>query len=90
MGTVRDLDVLIARFQNELADLTVVEQADIRGLIEHLQRKRKEAREPMLTLFEELEGTGFETEFLEFFNCSQGFHPISPIRKVKLKNGKGV
>lgn len=72
MGAVRDLDVLIARFQNELANLTVVEQADIRGLIEHLQRKRKEAREPMLTLFEELEETGFETEFLKFFNYSQG------------------
>ena len=67
MGAVRDLDVQIARFQNELADLTEVEQPDIRGLIQHLQRKRKEARKPMLTLFEELEETGFETEFLEFF-----------------------
>ena len=67
MGAVRDLDVLIARFQNELTNLTAVEQADIRGLIEHLQRKRKEAREPMLTLFEGLEEIGFETEFLEFF-----------------------
>ena len=67
MGAVRDLDVQIARFQNELADLTEVEQPDIRGLIQHLQRKRKEARKPMLTLFEELEETDFETEFLEFF-----------------------
>ena len=67
MGAVRDLDVQIARFQNELADLTEVEQPDIRGLIKHLQRKRKEAREPMLTLFEDLEEIGFETEFLEFF-----------------------
>ena len=72
MGAVRDLDVLIARFQNELANLTAMEQTDIRGLIEHLQRKRKEAREPMLMLFEELEETGFEVEFLEFFNYSQG------------------
>ena len=67
MGAVRDLDVLIVRFQNELTHLTEVEQADIRGLIEHLQRKRKEARQPMLILFEELEETDFETEFLEFF-----------------------
>lgn len=67
MGAVRDLDVLIVRFQNELTHLTEVEQADIRGLIEHLQRKRKEARQPMLLLFEELEETDFETEFLEFF-----------------------
>ena len=67
MGAVRDLDVLIVRFENELVNLTEVEQADIRGLIGHLQWKRKEAREPMLMLFEELEDTGFETEFLEFF-----------------------
>ncbi len=67
MGAVRDLDVLIVRFQNELTHLTEVEQADIRGLIEHLQRAHKEARQPMLLLFEELEETDFETEFLEFF-----------------------
>lgn len=67
MGAVRDLDVLIARFQKELNTLSKVEQADIQGLIEHLQRKRKEARKPMLMLFEELEETDFETEFLGFF-----------------------
>ncbi len=67
MGAVRDLDVLIVRFQNELTNLTGVERADIRGLIEHLQQKHTEARQPMLMLFEELEETGFETEFLEFF-----------------------
>ena len=72
MGAVRDLDVLIVRFEDELMDLIEVEQADLRGLIAHLQRERKEAREPMLRLFEELEATGFETEFLEFFNYSQG------------------
>ena len=79
MGVVRDLDVLIVRFQNELADLTAAEQTDIRGLIAHLQRKRKEAQKPMLTLFEELEETGFETEFLEFF---VGRQSTSPNRKV--------
>ena len=67
MGAVRDLDVLIARFQNELANLTEAEQAGIRDLIAHLQQRRQAARQPMLTLFEELEDTGFETEFLEFF-----------------------
>ena len=68
MGTVRDLDVLIVRFQNELTNLTEVEQADIRGLIEQLQREHKEARQPMLILFDELEETGFEAEFLKFFS----------------------
>ena len=67
MGAVRDLDVLIVRFQNELKNLTEVEQANIRGLIEYLQEKRKVARQPMLALFEELEETGFESEFLKFF-----------------------
>jgi CHAD domain-containing protein len=67
MGAVRDLDVLIARFQKELTSLTEVEQADLRGLIEHLQQQHEEARQPMLMLFEELESAGFETEFLEFF-----------------------
>ena len=72
MGAVRDLDVLIVRFQSELTNLAEVEQADIRGLIEQLQREHKEARQPMLMLFAELEKTNFETEFLEFFNYSQG------------------
>ena len=67
MGAVRDLDVLIARFQRELVTLTEAERADIRGLIEHLQQKREDARKPMLTLFAKLEATGFETKFLEFF-----------------------
>ena len=67
MGTVRDLDVLIARFQRELVTLTEAEQANIRGLIEHLQQERENARKPMLTFFAKLEATGFETEFLGFF-----------------------
>ena len=79
MGAVRDLDVLIVRFENELVNLTEAERSDIRAVIEHLQRKRKDAREPMLMLFEELEETGFETEFLEFF---AGRQSTSPNRKV--------
>ena len=67
MGTVRDLDVLIDRFQKTLKTLSEAEQADIKELIEHLHREREEARKPMLTLFAELEETGFETKFLEFF-----------------------
>ena len=67
MGAVRDLDVLIARFQKEVDTLAEVEQADIRKLIEHLQHKREAARKPMLTLFTALEATDFETEFLKFF-----------------------
>ena len=67
MGAVRDLDVLIDRFQKTLKTLSEAEQAGIKELIEHLHREREEARKPMLTLFTQLEETGFETKFLEFF-----------------------
>ena len=68
LGAVRDLDVLIARFEKELVTLPEVEQTDIRRLIEHLQQEREDARKPMLTLFAKLEETSFETEFLKFFS----------------------
>ena len=67
LGAVRDLDVLIARFKKEFVTLPEAEQADIRGLIEHLQQEHENDRKPMLTLFAKLEETDFETEFLEFF-----------------------
>ena len=67
MGAVRDLDVLIARFEKELGTLPESEQRDLRKLIEHLQQEREEARKPMLTLFAKLEETGFERKFLTFF-----------------------
>ena len=68
MGAVRDLDVLIARFQREVNTLSELEQVDIRGLIERLQHEREVARKPMLTLFAELEESDFEKEFMEFFS----------------------
>lgn len=68
MGSVRDLDVLITRFQRELDTLSEVERMDIRGLIEHLQCQREEARKPMLMLFAKLEEINFETKFLKFFS----------------------
>ncbi len=68
MGSVRDLDVLIAHFQREVDTLSEVEQADIHRLIERLQHEREVARKPMLTLFAELEESDFEKEFMEFFS----------------------
>ncbi|RKU35711.1 hypothetical protein C6496_15520 [Candidatus Poribacteria bacterium] len=68
MGAVRDLDVLIARFQREEDTLSAVEQTDIHRLIERLQHEREVARKPMLTLFAELEESDFEKEFMEFFS----------------------
>ena len=69
MGVVRDLDVLLARFQSELHKLTPNEQRDLNGLIENLQQKREIARKPMLDLFAELQANDFETEFLTFFDA---------------------
>ncbi len=71
MGTVRDLDVLIVHFQNELQTLSNLEQNDIKGLIEHLQQKREEARKPMLELFTELEISNFDKHFLTFFEADE-------------------
>ena len=59
LGAVRDLDVLIARFEKELATLPEAEQADIQRLIENLQQKREEARKPMLMLFAKFEEDRF-------------------------------
>ena len=70
MGAVRDLDVLIARFENELSTLPKTEQSDIRKLIEHLKQEHEAARKPMLKLFAELEETGFEKKFLAFFKTN--------------------
>ena len=70
MGAVRDLDVLIDRFEMELNTLSEVEQRDIQGLIKHLQQERENARKPMLTLFAELDKGNFESQFLTFFKAS--------------------
>ena len=67
LGAVRDLDVLIVRFEKQLDTLPEAEQSDIRRLIKHLQQEREAARKPMLTLFAKLEETGFERAFLTFF-----------------------
>ena len=71
MGAVRDLDVLIVRFQSELQTLSEVEQGDIQGLIEHLKQEREKARKPMINLFTELETRDFETQFLTFFEAHE-------------------
>ncbi len=71
MGAVRDLDVLIARFQRELQTLSGAEQDDIQRLIEQLQHEREDARKPMLNLFTELDKSDFGTQFLTFFEVNE-------------------
>ena len=71
MGAVRDLDVLITRFQTCLPTLIETEQGDILRLIEHLQQEREEARKPMFALFAKLETDNFEETFLTFFKAER-------------------
>ena len=67
LGAVRDMDVLMARFQAELPTLTETEQAEVQCLIAALEQERAAARAPMLALFAELEAARFDAEFLAFF-----------------------
>ena len=67
MGSVRDLDVLIRRFQTEMISLPNAEQQDIESLIKHLQERRKEERKPMIDLFKSFDDRKFENDFLNFF-----------------------
>ena len=67
LGDVRDLDVLIDRFQKDA--LTVPEDAQIgvQNLIHYLRKEREVQRVPMFTMFEKLDRNNFEHRFLEFF-----------------------
>ena len=67
LGGVRDLDVLIDRFQKDVLAVPEDAQIGVQNLIRHLQKEREERRAPMLTMFEELDRTNFEQRFLEFF-----------------------
>ena len=70
MGAVRDLDVLINRFQKDLQTLSEDEQIGIENLIQHLEQEHDEARKPMLAMFKELGENGFDKQFSKFFKVS--------------------
>ncbi len=67
LGDVRDLDVLIDRFQKDLKTVPEDAQIGVHNLIRHLQKERKERRVPMFRMFEELDKSNFEKKFLKFF-----------------------
>ena len=67
LGDVRDLDVLIDRFQKDLKRVPGDAQIGVQNLIRHLQQEREERRVPMFTMFEELDKSNFERKFLGFF-----------------------
>ena len=67
LGAVRDLDVLIDRFQKDLKTVPEDAQIGVQNLIKHLQKEREERRVPMFRLFEKLDKNNFEQKFLKFF-----------------------
>ena len=67
LGDVRDLDVLIDRFQKDRQTVPEEAQIGVQNLIKHLQREREEKRAPMFTMFEALKKNHFEKKFLNFF-----------------------
>ena len=69
LGDVRDLDVLIDRFQKDVLTVPEDAQLGVQNLIIHLQREREVQRGPMFTMFEKLDRNNFEQRFLEFFEA---------------------
>ena len=67
LGDVRDLDVLINRFQKDEQTVPSDAQIDLQNLIKHLQKEREARRVPMLTMFEKLDRSNFEQRFVKFF-----------------------
>ena len=67
LGDVRDLDVLIDRFQKDLKTMPEDVQSGVQNLIRHLQWEWEERRVPMCRMFEELDKSNFERKFLKFF-----------------------
>ena len=67
LGGVRDLDVLIDRFQKDVLTVPADAQIGVQNLIGHLQTERKAQRTPMFKMFEELDESNFEEKFLRFF-----------------------
>lgn len=67
LGDVRDLDVLIDRFQKDMQTMPEEVQIGVQNLIKHLQREREEKRAPMFAVFEEFNEDNFEKKFLKFF-----------------------
>ncbi len=67
LGDVRDLDVLIDRFQKDLKTMPEDAQSGVQNLIRHLQREREARRVPMFRMFEELDKSNFDRKFLKFF-----------------------
>ena len=67
LGDVRDLDVLIYRFQKDVLTVPSDAQIGVQNLIGHLQEEREVRRAPMFKMFEQLDKSNFEQKFLEFF-----------------------
>lgn len=66
LGGIRDVEVLIARFQKDIRILSDIEQIGVQNLINRLQQEHEEKRQPVLETFEKLERYPTGEQFLEF------------------------
>lgn len=66
LGEVRDRDVLLDELKSDLERLPDDERAGLAGLVEHLKAQRKQYRDELKTMLEELEGMAYDRDFLSY------------------------
>lgn len=66
LGAIRDVEVLVGRFQKDLRTLSEIEQVGVQNLIDRLQHEHEEKRQPVLKTFEKLAQFPCGEQFLEF------------------------
>lgn len=66
LGDIRDIEVLVGRFQKDIRTLSEGEQVGVQHLINRLQQEREEKHQPVLKTFEKLERFPCGEQFLEF------------------------
>ena len=68
LGGVRDLDVLIDRFQKDAQTVPEEARIGVQNLIIHLQKEREARRLPIFRMFEDFDRRHFEKKLLKFFD----------------------
>lgn len=66
LGEVRDRDVLLDELKSDLEHLAEDERAGLAGLIDELKAQRKQYRDELKMLLQELESTAYDRDFLSY------------------------
>jgi CHAD domain-containing protein len=66
LGEVRDRDVLLDELKSDLQHLPEDERAGLAGLIDELKAQRKQYREELKIMLEELESAAYDRAFLSY------------------------